>query len=169
LTVLLVLCTVIGSRGISSVFFCAKAHIPRSRKGVLSMRRVLLITTIALCILTASLTVSSGTVHAQAQARLTTQRQTVVNDQPTMYFSSGWGWGICYSHRDVQALLSDSNTSYARYLTDGLLGARYGWQGFVASAVLEGYFWLMSRLDHGNGICTAWLFGQPWAPVMWSR
>jgi hypothetical protein len=103
------------------------------------MRRVLLITTIALCILAMSLVTASGTVHAQARANLASQHTTVANDQPTMYFSSGWGWGICYSHHDLQVILNDSNTSYARYLTDGLLGARYGWQGFVASAGLEGY------------------------------
>ena len=131
------------------------------------MKRFILIT-LTLCTLATSLVFSSGTVSAATRASLAPQHVAVALDQPTYAFYAGnWGWGICYSHSDTQSM--DSNSGYGRYILNGWLSWRFGGAGFAASVVIEGYFWLMRVLDHGNGVCVAWAYGQWWLPVFWGR
>ncbi len=132
------------------------------------MKRFLLITTIALCILT-SLAVSSGTVHAQTTAHLAPQRATIANDQSSYpFWAGGWGYGYCFSHSDMQAIDSN-NSQYGRFLLNGYMSWRFGGAGFAASSVLEGIFWYLKAIDRGNGDCIAWAYGQWWLPVAWGR
>ncbi len=134
------------------------------------MKRFMLIACV-LCILTASLVVSSGTVHAQSRTSLAPQHTMIAADSGSTYsfYGGSWGWGFCLSHNATQGF--GDGGGYWRGLVEGFISAKFGgWQGFIAFAVVEGIAWYLQRIvDHGRGVCVGFVWGSPAAPWAWSQ
>ena len=126
------------------------------------VRRFLLVFALV-CVLGAALAIPA-TAHAQTNV---SQQQSVAYDMPSYRFSAGaWGYGYCFSHASTVQFKNDTSSLRA------VLMAALSWSyptAIVGAIALEGQYWLIERVDRGNGYCVAWVFGSPYLPVIWGR